>query len=174
MVTNLPHRGWRTVRRLDQPPPCLLSFRITIITEVRSAVAFFWCGKDAAATKDNITYAAMKALSKLLPPTNDMIDRAGGLIAKAKRPIAVLGSSAMRLAKPELLREVVERHNLPFATTTMAKGMIDEDHPLSIGVIHFSTHRRDPLPCRGADPLLSVQIGAIHSRVVVSSSASPP
>jgi acetolactate synthase-1/2/3 large subunit len=79
--------------------------------------------------------AAMKALSKVLPPTGDMIGKAAELISKAKRPIAVLGSTAMRVADPDLLRQVIERHNLPFATTTMAKGMIDEDHPLSIGVI---------------------------------------
>src|SRR6185436_16980395 len=49
------------------------------------------------------------------------IAKAGELLAKSKRPIAVLGSSAMRLARPDLLRQAVERHNLPFATTTMAK-----------------------------------------------------
>jgi acetolactate synthase-1/2/3 large subunit len=41
----------------------------------------------------------------------------------------------MRMAEPGLLRAVVERHNLPFASTTMAKGLIDEEHPLAIGCI---------------------------------------
>ena len=44
----------------------------------------------------------------------------------------------MRIEEPELLRRLVEHHELPFATTTMAKGMIDEDHPLSIGCIERS------------------------------------
>src|SRR5262249_4469071 len=61
--------------------------------------------------------------------------RAAELIAAAKRPIAVVGATAMRVADPEMLRNVIERHSLPFATTTMAKGMIDEDHPLSLGCI---------------------------------------
>src|SRR5262249_21961809 len=61
--------------------------------------------------------------------------RAAELIATAKRPIVVLGATAMRVADPQMLRNVIERHNLPFATTTMAKGMIDEDHPLSLGCI---------------------------------------
>jgi acetolactate synthase I/II/III large subunit len=63
------------------------------------------------------------------------IARAAALIAAAKRPIAVIGASAMRIADPALLRKVVEQHGLAFATTTMAKGLIDEDHPLSIGCI---------------------------------------
>ena len=41
----------------------------------------------------------------------------------------------MRLRKPDLLREIVERHGLPFATSTMAKGLIDDEHPLAIGCI---------------------------------------
>jgi acetolactate synthase I/II/III large subunit len=58
-----------------------------------------------------------------IPVAHDAeIKRAGQLIAAARRPIAVLGSSAMRINSPDRLRDVVERHGLPFATTTMAKG----------------------------------------------------
>lgn len=63
------------------------------------------------------------------------IENALGILACAKRPVAVIGSNAMRMRNPDLLRAFVERHDIPFATTTMAKGMIDEDHPLSIGCI---------------------------------------
>jgi acetolactate synthase I/II/III large subunit len=76
------------------------------------------------------------ARPKPIAPASDVaITRAATLIAAAKKPIAVLGSTAMRLADPALLRRVVDHHNLPFATTTMAKGMIDENHPLSVGCI---------------------------------------
>jgi acetolactate synthase-1/2/3 large subunit len=64
-----------------------------------------------------------------------MLRRAGEILAGARRPLAVLGSSAMRLRDPTALRAVIERHRLPFATTTMAKGMISEDHPLSLGCL---------------------------------------
>jgi acetolactate synthase I/II/III large subunit len=94
--------------------------------------------EDVALAPAKNDAAPMKALSKILPPPQADIARAGELIASAKRPVAVIGSSAMRIAKPELLRQVIERHNLPFATTTMAKGMIDEDHPLSVGCIERS------------------------------------
>jgi acetolactate synthase-1/2/3 large subunit len=63
------------------------------------------------------------------------LEAAGQLLKGAQRPIAVIGSSAMRMKRPAALREFVERHNLPFASTTMAKGLIDEDHPLAIGCI---------------------------------------
>src|ERR1043166_4117247 len=87
--------------------------------------------EDVALAPADGDTAAMKALSKILPPTPDRSAKAAELIAKARRPIAVLGSTAMRIADPDLLRQVVERHNLPFATTTMAKGMIDEEQLVS-------------------------------------------
>ena len=63
------------------------------------------------------------------------IDRAGRILRTAKRPVAVIGASAMRMQRPAALRAFVERHRIPFASTTMAKGLIDEDHPLSLGCI---------------------------------------
>jgi acetolactate synthase-1/2/3 large subunit len=84
------------------------------------------------------------------------IARAGELIAAAKLPIAVIGASAMRMAKPELLRQVIERHNLPFATTTMAKGMIDEDHPLAIGCIERSCRQVQRKFLRSADLIVGL------------------
>ena len=60
------------------------------------------------------------------------------------------------MANPDLLRQVIERHNLPFATTTMAKGMIDEDHPLSIGVIERSCRQIQRKLLRSADLIVGL------------------
>ena len=62
----------------------------------------------------------------------------------------------MRMAKPDLLRQVIERHNLPFATTTMAKGMIDEDHPLSVGCIERSCRQIQRKLLRCADLIVGL------------------
>jgi acetolactate synthase-1/2/3 large subunit len=98
----------------------------------------------------------------LLPPTSippapdAAIERAAALLAAAKRPIAILGSSAMRIENPALLRQVIERHNLPFATTTMAKGMIDEDHPLSLGCIERACRQIQRRFLRSADLIVGL------------------
>jgi acetolactate synthase I/II/III large subunit len=94
--------------------------------------------EDVALAPTNEPVPTLAPPATVAPASDDAIASAGKLIAAARRPIAVLGSSAMRLADPGLLRRVVERHHLPFATTTMAKGMIDEDHPLSLGCIERS------------------------------------
>ena len=62
----------------------------------------------------------------------------------------------MRVADPRRLRNVIERHNLPFATTTMAKGMIDEDHPLSLGCIERAYRQVQRKFLRSADLIVGL------------------
>jgi acetolactate synthase-1/2/3 large subunit len=91
-----------------------------------------------------------------------VLARAAEILAAAKRPIAVIGSTAMRLADPELLRKTIERHNLPFATTTMAKGMIDEDHPLALGCIERSCRQIQRRMLRSADLIVGLGYDTIE------------
>ena len=112
--------------------------------------------EDVALAPVRSDAAAMKALGRIAPAPDGAVAKAGELIAQAKRPIAVLGSTAMRLANPDLLRQVVERHNLPFATTTMAKGMIDEDHPLSLGCIERACRQVQRKFLRSADLIVGL------------------
>jgi acetolactate synthase-1/2/3 large subunit len=112
--------------------------------------------EDVALAPTNEQPAAPSRPAPLTPAPEDEIARAGGLIAATKRPLAVLGSSAMRLREPRLLQKFVERHNLPFATTTMAKGMIDEDHPLSVGCIERACRQFQRRFLRSADLIVGV------------------
>jgi acetolactate synthase-1/2/3 large subunit len=82
--------------------------------------------------------------------------RAAELLAAARRPVAVLGSSAMRLRDQHLLQTVVERHRLPFATTTMAKGLIAEDHPLALGCIERARRQVQREFLRSADLIVGL------------------
>ncbi|MGB6537490.1 MAG: thiamine pyrophosphate-binding protein [Xanthobacteraceae bacterium] len=91
--------------------------------------------EDVALAATNEPVPALAPTAPLAPAADGAIGRAAGLIAAAQRPIAVIGASAMRLREPALLRRVIEHFNLPFASTTMAKGLIDERSPLSLGCI---------------------------------------
>jgi len=90
------------------------------------------------------------------------VARAAELIAAAKRPVAIIGSSAMRVADPSLLRKVVERHGLPFATTAMAKGLIDEEHRLSIGCIERACRQIQRKLLRSADLIVGLGYDTIE------------
>jgi acetolactate synthase I/II/III large subunit len=112
--------------------------------------------EDVALAPTNEPVPALAEPGRLAVASDAAIARAAEVIASAKRPIAVLGSSAMRMQDPGLLRSFVERHRLPFATTTMAKGMIDEDHPLSIGCIERSCRQIQRRLLRSADLIVGL------------------
>src|SRR6202051_4701286 len=112
--------------------------------------------EDVALAPTNEPVPALAAPDQLAAAPDAAIARAAALIASAKRPLAVLGAWAMRVRDPQLLRKFVERHHLPFASTTMAKGMIDEDHPLSIGCIERSCRQIQRRILRSADLIVGL------------------
>ncbi len=92
-----------------------------------------------------------------LPPAPDeAIEKLGEVLRQAKRPIAILCMSAMRLKSFDALRTFVEKHQIPFASTTMTKGLIDEDHPLSIGCIERSKRQVQREFIRSADLIVGL------------------
>jgi acetolactate synthase-1/2/3 large subunit len=112
--------------------------------------------EDVALAPTNERVPALAPPARLAAAPEADIARAAALIAAAQWPVAVLGSSAMRVRDPELLRKFIERHRLPFATTTMAKGMIDEDHPLSLGCIERSCRQIQRRFLRSADLIVGL------------------
>lgn len=84
------------------------------------------------------------------------VERLGDLLNASRRPVVVIGASARRIAHPDRLRTLVERLGIPFATTTMAKGMIDEDHPLSIGCIERARRQIQRAFLRSADLVVAI------------------
>ncbi len=93
---------------------------------------------------------------------DDEIAAAAALLAGAKRPLAVIGASAMRMRDPARLKAFVEKHGLPFATTTMAKGLIDDDHPLAIGCIERGKRQFQRKFIRSCDLIVGVGYDTIE------------
>src|SRR5579863_7435930 len=118
--------------------------------------------EDVALAATNEPVPALTAPSGLAPAPDDAIVRAVQLIGAAKRPVAVIGASAMRLSDPTLLRQTVERFDLPFATTTMAKGLIDETHPLSLGCIERASRQVQRRLLRSADLIVGLGYDTIE------------
>ncbi|HEY0693785.1 MAG TPA: oxalyl-CoA decarboxylase [Kribbella sp.] len=65
-------------------------------------------------------------------PAPEAVDRAIALLAKAERPLVVLGKGAAYAQADEQIREFLETTRLPFQPMSMAKGLLPDDHPLSV------------------------------------------
>src|SRR5262249_3737664 len=54
-------------------------------------------------------------------------------ITAAKRPLLMIGAGANRKTSSRMLREFIDKTGIPFFTTQMGKGVVDECHPLWLG-----------------------------------------
>ncbi|MFQ5895689.1 MAG: thiamine pyrophosphate-binding protein [Nitrospinota bacterium] len=88
-------------------------------------------------------------------PLEDIL-RVRELLSQAHRPVAVIGNSAYRARAREPLLRFVEAQQLPFATTTMAKGLLPDDHPLAIGCIERARRQLQRQFLRQADLVLGL------------------
>ncbi len=61
------------------------------------------------------------------------IKMAAAMIHKAKRPLLLIGAAANRKQSSKMLRKLVDKTGIPFFSTQMGKGVIDERHPLFLG-----------------------------------------
>jgi acetolactate synthase-1/2/3 large subunit len=61
-------------------------------------------------------------------------------LAKDKKVIALVGFGAIRSGAGPQIRTFIERFQIPLVTTLDGKGIVDENHPLSIGVFCDSGH----------------------------------
>ena len=59
-------------------------------------------------------------------------------IEKSSAPVLVIGAGANRKMTGRMLRQFVEKTGMPFVTTQMGKGVLDERHPLFLGCAALS------------------------------------
>src|SRR5262249_25782141 len=81
--------------------------------------------------------AAKKSLVKVVdpappqPPAPEAVARAVELLAKAQRPLAILGKGAAYARADEEIRSFIETTGIPFLPMSMAKGLLPDEHPQS-------------------------------------------
>lgn len=84
-------------------------------------------GKDEALT----TIVKVENPSPALLPCPKSVASAISLLAKAERPLVILGKGAAYSQADEQLREFIESAQIPFLPMSMAKGILEDTHPLS-------------------------------------------
>jgi len=60
------------------------------------------------------------------------IERALALLREAKRPLVIVGKGAAQARAEVEVRELIERTRLPFLASPMGKGVLPDDHELSV------------------------------------------
>ena len=65
------------------------------------------------------------------------LEQAADMLANAQRPLIIAGGGVHLSGAAEELAMLQETAGLPVATTVMGKGAVDENHPLSLGVVGY-------------------------------------
>lgn len=68
-------------------------------------------------------------------PGDEVISAAAKLLAEARQPIVMAGGGALTAGAPQALARLQQVAHLPVVTTPMGKGAVNENHPLSLGVL---------------------------------------
>ncbi|MEN5116862.1 acetolactate synthase large subunit [Luteimonas sp. TWI662] len=68
------------------------------------------------------------------------IAHAAQAIRNARHPLLMIGAGANRKTTAKMLRAFVDRLGIPFFSTQMGKGVLDETHPLWLGTAALSDH----------------------------------
>ena len=62
----------------------------------------------------------------------EAIERALDVLRSAKRPLVIVGKGAAYARAEDEVREFIDRTKLPFLASPMGKGVVPDDHPLSV------------------------------------------
>jgi TPP-dependent 2-oxoacid decarboxylase len=68
--------------------------------------------------------------SKLEKPLRQIYEK----LQKAKRPVILLDAGIQRFGMAPLVQQFIEKTGIPFASMSMGKAILDEDHPLFLGL----------------------------------------
>ncbi len=72
------------------------------------------------------------------PADGDALTRVRGWLAEARRPVMVAGLEVLSQGAESSVADFACRLNIPLVTTYKAKGILAEDHPLSLGAAGLS------------------------------------
>lgn len=88
------------------------------------------------------TESPVMPASKVRRPSADekSIRQAIGLTEEAKRPLLLIGAGANRRLSCKMLRRFVHQTGIPFFTTQMGKGVLDDSHELCLGTAALSAN----------------------------------
>ena len=80
-------------------------------------------------------------------------------IRKAMRPILVCGNGIHRAHAQQLLRNVLEKLRIPVVLPLTAKDILEEDHPMQMGVFGVAGQRRANFAIQSSDLMIAVGAG---------------
>lgn len=101
-------------------------------------------GSSGGSSNSMIPAADDTAMSRSDPVVlREAVAEATEMIASAKKPVIIAGEEIHRFGLQDRLVQFIEKTGIPFAATILGKSVIDELHPLYIGIYEGAVGQED-------------------------------
>lgn len=117
--------------------PSLIREAFRVAEEERPGAVLLELPEDIAA-EDTDTHIYQPNERYYAEAGDDVLDQAAALIREAKHPLLLVGAGANRQDTRAALSEFIDKIGIPFFSTQMGKGVVDERHPLAMGTAALS------------------------------------
>ncbi|PAF53035.1 acetolactate synthase, large subunit, biosynthetic type [Helicobacter sp. 13S00482-2] len=94
--------------------------------------------KDISATYGDFDYPSEVSLRTYKPTmkgNSRQIKKVIEGLKNAKKPLFYIGGGAVISSSAEVIRKLIEKTQIPFLETLMARGIVPDDHPLFLGMV---------------------------------------
>jgi acetolactate synthase-1/2/3 large subunit len=95
-------------------------------------------------------------------------------LRRARRPILVCGNGIHRARAQELLRTVLEKLHVPVVLPLTGKDILEEDHPMYMGILGTAGQRRANFAVQNSDCLVAIGAGLNCQKVGFNISGFAP
>ncbi|UVJ46200.1 acetolactate synthase large subunit [Pseudomonas sp. LS1212] len=112
--------------------PSRIREAIRLAEEEKPGAVHLELPEDIAAEETDSTPIA-PSLSRRPLAEHKSISAAVSKLKAARSPILVIGAGANRKMTAKVLRQLIDKTGIPFVTTQMGKGVVDERHPRFLG-----------------------------------------
>ena len=135
--------------------PAMVREAFRIAEEERPGAAHLELPEDIA--REDIDAHLIAASHSRRPVTEiKSVEYALQLLREARHPLLLIAAGANRKLTANMLRAFVDKQGIPFVTTQMGKGVVDETHPLWLGNAAMSSGDFPHRAIDAADLILNV------------------
>jgi acetolactate synthase I/II/III large subunit len=103
-----------------------------LVEEERPGAAHLEFPEDIAIEETTLTTLA-KSMTRRAIAEGNAVQTAVEMIEAAKHPLLLIGAGANRKSTSNILSRFIDATGIPFFSTQMGKGVVDERHPLFLG-----------------------------------------
>lgn len=111
---------------------------------------------EDVAVEETETHLLQASLTRRPIAEEKAVQAAVERIHQAKHPLFIVGAGANRKRTCNMLRQLVDKFGIPFVTTQMGKGVIDERSPLYLGTAALSSDDFVHRAIEAADLIINV------------------